>query len=123
MGIGLNINQELFKSHAPNPTSLFLITGKKYNRDDILMKIILNFKSYLKLIEDGKTKNIIQSYHKVLYRNDGLYAYKDSNGIFYASIEHVEPQGPICLKDENGNLRYYNFKEVKFLLDNLELSN
>ena len=42
---------------------------------------------------------------------------------FYASIEHVEPQGPICLKDENGNLRYYNFKEVKFLLDNLELSN
>ena len=75
------------------------------------------------LIEDGKTKNIIQSYHKVLYRNDGLYAYKDSNGIFYASIEHVEPQGPICLKDENWNLRYYNFKEVKFLLDNLELSN
>ena len=123
MGIGLNINQELFKSHAPNPTSLFLITEKKYNRDDILMKIILNFKSYLKLIEDGKTKNIIQSYHKVLYRNDGLYAYKDSNGIFYASIEHVEPQGTICLKDENGNLRYYNFKEVKFLLDNLELSN
>ena len=123
IGIGLNINQEVFKSPAPNPVSLFLITGKKYNRDEILMKIIHHFKSYIELIKEGNTKAIIQSYHKVLYRNKGLHAYKDENGIFYASIDHVEPHGAICMKDESGNMRYYNFKEVKVIIDNLELPN
>ena len=35
VGIGLNINQEIFRSDAPNPVSLTQITGKTYDREDV----------------------------------------------------------------------------------------
>ena len=38
IGIGLNVNQKLFLSNAPNPVSLFLITGKRQNRKQLLQK-------------------------------------------------------------------------------------
>lgn len=36
IGIGLNINQEIFRSDAPNPVSLTQITGKAYDREEVL---------------------------------------------------------------------------------------
>ena len=38
-GIGININQEVFNSDAPNPVSLKQITGKEHDRYEILLPI------------------------------------------------------------------------------------
>lgn len=37
-GIGININQEVFNSDAPNPVSLKQITGKEHDRYEILVR-------------------------------------------------------------------------------------
>ena len=123
IGIGLNINQHEFRSNAPNPVSLSQITGKEEDREEILSKLLGRFHDLLGKIAQGHTEGIVQEYHANLYRNDGFYPYRDAQGKFMATIDHVEPLGPICLKDTEGKLRYYAFKEVKVVLKDFELPN
>lgn len=123
IGIGLNINQKEFISNAPNPISLSQITEKRENREQILLALLNRFHAYLEQIAQGIIQPIIEDYHQALYRNDGFYPYRDEKGIFLARIDHVEPQGVICLKDEKGDFRYYAFKEIKTILKDIELPN
>ena len=39
-GIGVNVNQEVFVSNAPNPTSMKLITGRTFDKKEVLMRIL-----------------------------------------------------------------------------------
>lgn len=123
VGIGLNINQQTFHSDAPNPISLAMITGTPQDRDAILMRILEIFHTKLQAIACGETHAIVESYHDMLFRKDGFHPYRDENGIFWAAIDHVEPLGPICLRDKEGNLRTYAFKEIKVILKDVELPN
>lgn len=45
-GIGININQEEFYSPAPNPVSLYQITGKRHDVFEILKNIMIRVQSY-----------------------------------------------------------------------------
>ena len=42
IGIGLNINQTVFKGNAPNPTSFTLITGQSYSIDELCAYLYLS---------------------------------------------------------------------------------
>ena len=55
-------------------------------------------------------------YRKHLYRRKGLFPYRDAQGDFLAEHQEVEPDGHLVLKDEQGALRRYAFKEVTFVL-------
>lgn len=123
IGIGLNINQRAFTSPAPNPISLSQITGKTHDRQGILLQLLSRFHQYLQQIGENDISSIQENYHKSLYRSSGLYPYRDAQGLFMASIDHVEPMGTLCLKDEAGHLRHYAFKEVKVVLPHIELPN
>ena len=50
------------------------------------------------------------------YRHKGMYPYRDENGEFKASLEAIEPDGHLLLRDENGMLRKYAFKEVQYII-------
>ena len=43
IGIGLNLNQEIFPSELPNPVSLKQITGVTYNKESILNMLLHEF--------------------------------------------------------------------------------
>lgn len=45
IGIGLNLNQSEWPSDIPNPISLYQITGKKYNPEDVLVRLAPMFES------------------------------------------------------------------------------
>ena len=64
VGIGLNINQEIFRSDAPNPVSLTQITGKTYDREDVLvcfLRIFFNY--YFLLLQEKMQLNILLECH------------------------------------------------------------
>lgn len=116
-GIGININQEAFHSPAPNPVSLYQITGKQYDIFDILKNIMLRVRSYyIRLLKDD-TAFITAQYEKSLFRKEGLHRYKDADGEFLARIVCVEPEGRLILEDEKQTKRGYMFKEVEYLLE------
>ena len=119
IGIGLNINQEAFHSDAPNPVSLKQIIGAEVNLQEVLMKavhsIIVGYRQ-LEAYFNITQLAISAMYRKHLYRSKGLFPYRDAQGDFLAEQQEVEPDGHLVLKDEQGTLRRYAFKEVTFVL-------
>ena len=77
VGIGLNINQEIFRSDAPNPVSLTQITGKTYDREDVLVCFLRIFFNYYFLLLQEKEEEIRAAYMAALYHGDGYYFYID----------------------------------------------
>lgn len=115
-GIGININQEMFYNAAPNPVSLWQITGKRYDCFEILKNIMLRIRTYYDLLRKNETSSIATSYEKSLFRKEGMHRYKDAKGEFLARIVGVEPEGKLILEDETLTKRGYMFKEVEYIL-------
>ena len=115
-GVGLNVNQQAFTSDAPNPVSLYQIVGHETDRDKLLDEIIKSFTYCYRLIENGDYTDIAALYHDSLYRAHGFHAYRDKDGAFEAAIVEVEDDGHLILRDHDGAMRSYAFKEVEFVL-------
>lgn len=115
VGIGLNVNQLSFLSDAPNPISLREITGMQYDLDELLQRLLeATSRRYAMCL---MSRDELQSdYMSVLYRREGVYWYRDKEGLFEASIERVCPDGMLLLRDVGGAERRYAFKEVAFIL-------
>lgn len=119
IGIGININQQEFRSNAPNPVSLTQITGREYDLDEILNSFLERlYNRYLGLIREEEDE-IRSAYMATLYRGDGYYPYKDEQGVFNARIHTIEPTGHLVLQLPGGELRRYAFKEVSVVNSNL----
>lgn len=117
IGVGLNLNQEIFESEAPNPISLKQITGKNYEIEVFFRKIFIRLEYYFNLLkEQSSIGNIRREYRNSLFRKDGLHNYKDENHFFKAEILDVEESGTLVLKKESGDIGKYFFKEVQFVL-------
>ena len=114
-GVGLDVNQEVFVSDAPNPISLKNITGREFDRDAILSDIVQRFISYMELPAD-KRPEMDRLYRERLYRREGYHKFCDENGIFEARIEGIRPDGCLTLQTSTGELRVYEFKQVQFIL-------
>ncbi len=116
IGVGLNVNQQEFRSDAPNPASLCQATGQTHETVFILAEIIKRFKDRLRQIQDGDTAGVAQAYAARLYRREGFHPYEDAQGRFEAEIREVEPTGHLVLAGRDGATRRYAFKEVRFLI-------
>ena len=115
-GSGINLNQTVFRSDAPNPISLSQITGKEYNIEKVLQELMERIAYYYAQLKEGRNEEIRKTYKAVLYRRKGYYEYRDANGDFEAQFVDVEPIGRLVLEDRDGNTRKYMFKEVEFVL-------
>lgn len=115
-GVGININQALFTSNAPNPVSLFQIIKQETNPEEVLYAFLNTFVSLYNTLQTGNTSYIYNRYKDALYRRKGYYTYQDKHGFFKATIKDVLPNGTLLLTTEQGQERQYAFKEVSFIL-------
>ena len=121
VGVGVNINQQVFISGAPNPVSLTQITGKTYDMNVISDRLSEILERYCNL--DGSQEQLEtmhQRYLDKLYRYDGKpHLFVTPEGIqFEATIEAVASNGTLTLRHENDqSLHDYAFKEVGFVIN------
>lgn len=122
-GIGLNVNQLDFDTDIPNATSMRLVTGKTYQVQELLSSII----DQLKVL---RTTDIKEQYMALLYRTDGFYPYREVQvsvkpmtiaqdyvgDEFRAKIMDVADDGQVVLQHENGTIKTYLFKELKYII-------
>ncbi len=116
IGTGVNVNQRVFTSGAPNPVSLSQVTGRDIDREELLQTLLARFAWYLGLVNSGSYDDIHRLYAASLYRREGMHAYRDATGGFMAAIERVEPDGRLVLRKADGELKEYLFKEVEHVI-------
>ncbi|SMO87397.1 BirA family transcriptional regulator, biotin operon repressor / biotin-[acetyl-CoA-carboxylase] ligase [Saccharicrinis carchari] len=116
VGIGLNVNQTVFVSDAPNPVSLKAIRGKALDPGKLLNQILPNIVKYLDTLRTAGPDSVNRLYLAQLYRKNGLYCYRDENGEFKARITGINDYGHMLLKTDEGQRRSYAFKEVEFVM-------
>lgn len=114
-GVGINVNQVRFLSDAPNPVSLFQILGCETDREKILNLLLSHLDARCQQLCNGQREVLHADYMRMLYRRDGLHTYKDCNGVFRAEIVDVGWNGVLHLRDTEGCVRRYSFKEVAFV--------
>lgn len=116
VGVGLDVNQEVFLSDAPNPISLKNITGREFDLDALLNDIVDRFIGYMELPAD-KRPDVDKLYRSRLYRREGYHRFCDAQGEFEARIEGIRPDGCLMLFTDSGRHRVYEFKQVQFILN------
>lgn len=118
IGVGVNLNQKLFTSDAPNPVSVWQITGHTTEPLTILRKIMQRFSFYYSQIKQGDTHDLIDYYEKSLFRRVGFHKFRLPGGEeFDARIRCIEPDGHLVLEDTQNQMHTFGFKEVEFVLD------
>ena len=110
IGIGLNVNQRVFLSDAPNPVSLYQLIGQETNRDALLNRFLEAFE---RVSQSDKT---CIDYRERLFRKGKEGLYEDKTGRFTARLTDVLSDGRLQLVDSEGQTRIYAFKEVQFII-------
>lgn len=111
-GIGLNLNQTVFRSDAPNPVSLRQITGRFLNVRDAIVELAADIDARLAGVNDFRS---LKKYlTDVLYRREGFYLWSDANGVFEAEIAGIDDFGRLILRCRDGSESLYGFKEVRY---------
>ena len=116
IGIGINVNQTMFRGDAPNPVSLWQILKQEVDREVVLRQFLSRFEAYNQALSTGEKALIHDRYMKALYRREGFHPYTDAQGAFSAQIYGIEPTGHLLLQDTAGTIRRYAFKEVSYCL-------
>lgn len=111
-GIGVNINQKEFFSDAPNPVSLWQLTGKELPLKQVLEELLECIgRRYEEVYDSG---NLEKDFLQNMYRSSGAFTWEDETGRFEASIAGIDEYGQLVLKDTGGKEKIYAFKEVKY---------
>ena len=116
VGIGINVNQTVFVSDAPNPISLKTITDNEFDLEKLLTQLLQSIEKYINILKSSNALMLDDMYLDELYRKEGFYPYKDENGAFNASITGINTYGHLELKTDKGEKRSYAFKEVEFVV-------
>lgn len=117
IGVGLNVNQEVFTSPAPNPVSIKNLTGRETDIDAVAEALVRTLRLYLSMADSGDDATILRLYWARLYRADGHdHEFADASGRFMARIAAVMPDGRLELVTSAGERRSYTFKEVEHVI-------
>ncbi|WP_297335114.1 biotin--[acetyl-CoA-carboxylase] ligase [Algoriphagus sp.] len=112
VGIGLNINQEVFS--AGQATSLKKLTGSEFDLEEIFRLLIIQIEqNYIRLRQHALLP-IKQEYLRYLFLWDSWQSFDTKYGTVNGKISGINPLGKLELTLENGEIQFFDFKEIRF---------
>lgn len=117
-GIGLNVNQREFLSDAPNPVSMFQLTGATFDVGEMIALIGREVMAMLALMQRDP-RELHQRYMARLWRGRGVHPFVEtaSGRRFMAEVTEVAPSGHITLSEHpSGCPLTFAFKEIAWPL-------
>ena len=117
IGTGLNVNQQVFHSDAPNPVSLRQILGREVSREEVLQKVLDNTAKYITMVESGSWDAIRTYYRYHLYRLEETHDYRFQDGsVERCKLLGVTDDGHLELLAGGREVYTMAFKEVQFVI-------
>lgn len=136
-GIGLNLNQTIFNSDAPNPTSLLLEMKNSlpdnftFNRKEELSALLGHIFSAYAQLQQGDLEGIENEYLENLYRLNEFHKFIEiaedapadipvekivQGREITAKIIGIDKYGCAVLQHQGGEIKHYPFKGVRYVL-------
>ena len=114
VGIGVNINQDIFSPVLRNPVSLRQITGKTYDpvalAKELFKKWEENFDEFLR----SGSRPFFEIYNQCLYKKGEMVRFKKDARIFEAHVIGVSLQGKLILR--HAFEEEFDFGEIEWLV-------
>jgi BirA family biotin operon repressor/biotin-[acetyl-CoA-carboxylase] ligase len=114
VGIGINVNQEVFAADAVNATSIKKILQKDYELKNILAEICNHIEGYYLHLKAGRMEFVRNIYLSRLYWLNEARQFKSNGQSFEGVIINVKENGLLVVKQQTGE-QEYNLKEIEFL--------
>jgi BirA family biotin operon repressor/biotin-[acetyl-CoA-carboxylase] ligase len=114
IGIGINVNQDIFHSDAPNPCSMKIVTGKEYNINELLPRLFEQIEIQYLNLKASKLAYLKEQYIAKLYRFNKEAFYKINGKLMKCKISDIEESGKIVLLSDEGLLKC-DTKEIEFI--------
>lgn len=116
-GIGINVNQTTFDPELPNPISMALATGCKFDRREVLEAFRSHCMKRYAQLEQGFNRELEEDYRKRMYRLGEMHSFRLPDGrLIEAQIEGVRPSGELILRHADGSRHEYLFREIEFVI-------
>ena len=113
IGVGINVNQVLFKK-LPNATSLKKISNSDIIIQEVLNKLIENYKFYFSRINELKYIN--EEYNKNIFGKDGCKFVVDGR-IQHGKIISISNNGIVKLKLDSEGIQEFDPRKIRILYD------
>jgi len=117
VGIGLNVNQDVFPPDAPNPASVKQILHADYDLNTLLSDICSNIEAGYLRLKAGNEAELNERYLARLYRLNQQHTFVAGDEVFEGTITGVTEDGLLKVATANGE-RIFNLKEIQFLQPN-----
>ena len=114
VGIGLNINQEVFSLDVPNAVSLKQILHRDYDLKLLLSEICKNIETAYLNLKAGRFEFVRKAYMERLYWLNEDKMFKANGLVFKGRIEDVKENGLLIVNDGLKSSEF-NQKEIEFL--------
>ena len=115
IGFGLNINQKSFDD-LPQASSMSLLKGIVYDKDEVLSLILKQLQLYFKLLENKKYDALKAEYETLLFRKGKPSTFKTHNDtVFSGIIKGVTETGMLKVWTEDEIIKTFDLKEIKLL--------
>ncbi len=117
VGIGINVNQTEFAAELPNPTSMALCTGRRFDRGQVLDTFVAKLSDAYRRLREGEREGFNRRYTEKMYRlgERHIYALPDGSR-FGGTIRGVLPTGNLLVEHDDGTTQGYLFKEIEFVI-------
>ncbi len=115
IGLGLNVNQDVFPVELINASSLKKKMNKEFNIDEVLTAILDKLQINISLLKDEEFEVLEEKYLSVLYKKNTPSMFKtDQNVFFMGKIVGVSPEGKLQIELSDETIQEFGLKEVSF---------
>lgn len=115
IGIGLNVNQQEF-SGLPKAGSLKKVTGKNFDLDEVLSKILKKIDLRLKSISSENETLVLEEYASMMFKRDVVSTFQLPDKSYLTGvIRGVTTSGLLNIEVEDSVFRTFDLKEVKLM--------
>ena len=113
IGLGLNVNQCVFKAYFPVATSLRLLLKKEYDVLQIQEQFLSFLTARLNRFKKGENQDI--EYLKSLFLIDKPAAFESKNKHFMGIIKGVSEIGKLLIQLEDDSIAEFESQQLKYL--------
>jgi BirA family biotin operon repressor/biotin-[acetyl-CoA-carboxylase] ligase len=117
LGIGLNVNQVVFEGLENTATSLQLLSGRHFERADVLEKICIHLEKWYLKLKEHKLEFIDEQYMKHLFGLNRVMQFMDGNEkSFEGRIIGISREGKLAVETADYTIVEFEVKQVKLVL-------